>query len=220
MSSPDQPPAEEQLFDTGEFEAGLFWQRHRRTILLGAAIAVVGVIAIVAWLINSYNARIDAGAAFANAASPGAWREVIAKYPDSKQAADAYFLLAESQREQGDVAESTETYRKFLTVFPKHSLAGGARLGIAENLEISGKTAEAVTALKEAQEGGAGDYAAPYAALLEGRIYLRQGRLDEARRIFSTLVSTYSRSPAARAAGAQLDEIMPLLSPESAKVAQ
>lgn len=211
MSSHNQPPAEEQLLETDGLEAEIFWHRHRATII-GAVLAVlVAGVVVAAWFINAYQTRLSAQAAFAEARNPEAWREVIARYPRTEQAANAYFLLAESLREQGDIPQSTGMYQKFLVDFPTHQLAGGARLGIAENLEVAGKTGEALTALKDVQVAASGSYAAQFAALLEGRIYLRQEKLEEARKVFSTLVSTYSQSPAARAAGAQLDEMAPLL---------
>lgn len=214
MSSNTPPPAAEQLFAPGELEADLFWEKHRKTILIAVAAVLVVLALVTLWLINAHNTRLAAAAAFAEAGSPEAWREVMARYPSSPQAADAYFLLAESQREQGDIGGSNETYRKFLTVFPEHALAGGARLGLAENLAAEGKSAEALAALREVQVLNAGSYAASYAALLEGRMALREGRVAEARKIFSNLVATDSTSPAARVAGAQLDELVPILPPE------
>ncbi len=219
MSSTNLPPADEPLLETDSFAAELFWERHRGTILLGVAalLAVLGGTA--AWFINAHNQRLAAQALFAEASNPEAWREVVAKYPDSPQAAAAYFLLAESLREQGNVAESTAAYEKFLQVFPNHALAGGARLGVAENYDLSGKTKEALAALKVVQSSNAGSYAAPFAALLEGRISLREGRLEDARKIFANLVSTYAKSPLAHVAGAQLEAIIPLLPPAAAPAA-
>lgn len=216
MSTNNLPPATEQLFDSGELEAGLFWEKHRKTILTAVVAVLVVLGGFTAWLINAHNTRLAAAAAFAEAGNPEAWREVMAKYPSSPQAADAYFLVAESQREQGDFTGSNETYRKFLAAFPQHPLAGGARLGLAENLAAEGKSDEALAALREVQVTNAGSYAASFAALLEGRLALREGRVADARKIFSNLVATDSVSPAARVAGAQLDEMVPLLAPEPA----
>ena len=46
---------------------------------------------------------------------------------------------------------------------------------------------------------------------------MRSGKFDEARKVFTNLVSSYPRSPAARTAGAQLDAIVPFLPPEPEK---
>jgi tetratricopeptide (TPR) repeat protein len=207
----DQPPADDRVYDIGSLEAELFWEKYRFIILACAGVVLAVAAAIALWLLRTHGARQAAAALFAEANDPAAWREVIAKYPDSAAAADAYFLLAGSLREQGQLEESSGEYRKFLAAFPKSPLSGGARLGLAENLAMAGKTDEALAALRQVSEVDSGSYVAPFAALLEGRILVRSGKFEEARKVFSNLVSTYPRSPAARAAGAQLDAIVPFL---------
>jgi TolA-binding protein len=125
--------------------------------------------------------------------------------------------LADSLRREGKLEESSEEYEKFLAAFPKSSLLGGARLGLAENMAVAGKTDEVLAALQSLREKDGGSYVAPFAALLEGRILMRSGKFDEARKVFTNLVSSYPRSPAARTAGAQLDAIVPFLPPEPEK---
>ena len=216
-SKSDQPPADERVYDAGSFEAALFWQKNRTAILFGGAVILAVAAALVIWLFSQHSARRAAEALFAEAQDPVAWREVIAKYPDSVPAADAYFLLADSLRSQGKLEQSSELYEKFLTTFRAHPLAEGARLGLAENLVVAGKTNEALMALREVQARGSASYAAPFAALLEGRILVRMGKLDEARKVLANVVSTYPQSPAGRAAGAQLDALTPFLPPETQK---
>jgi len=212
-SKSDQPPADDRVYDVGSFEAELFWEKNRSVILICIGVVLALAAAVVMWLFSAHNARQAAESLLAGANNPVAWRELIAKYPDSVPAGNAYFLLADSMREQGNLEESSALYQKFLAVFPKSPLIGGARLGLAENLAVAGKTDEAIAALREVQEKESSSYAAPFAALLEGRILIRSGKFEEARKVFSNLVSTYPRSPAGRAAGAQLDAIVPFLPP-------
>lgn len=212
-SKSDQPPADDRVYDVGSFEAELFWEKNRSVILICIGVVLAVAAAVVVWLFSAHNARQAAESLLAGANNPVAWRELIAKYPDSVPAGNAYFLLADSMREQGNLEESSALYQKFLAVFPESPLIGGARLGLAENLAVAGKTDEAIAALREVQEKESSSYAAPFAALLEGRILIRSGRFEEARKVFSNLVSTYPRSPAGRAAGAQLDAIVPFLPP-------
>lgn len=201
------------------FDAELFWARHRASVIIGIVVVVAALVGTAFWFINSHNTKLASQELFATAKSPEAWREVIAKYPTSQSAADAYFLLAESQREQGNLAESTATFQKFLEVFPEHELSGGARLGLAENLLVGGKTAEAVAALKDVQTKSPDSYAAPFAALLEGRLFLRDGKFADARRVFTAVTTTYPKSPAASVAAAQLEQISLLVPPDAAKPA-
>jgi TolA-binding protein len=212
-SKSDQPPADDRVYDVGSFEAELFWEKNRSVILICIGVVLALAAAVVMWLFSAHNARQAAESLLAGANNPVAWRELIAKYPDSVPAGNAYFLLADSMREQGNLEESSALYQKFLAVFPESPLIGGARLGLAENLAVAGKTDEAIAALREVQEKESSSYAAPFAALLEGRILIRSGKFEEARKVFSNLVSTYPRSPAGRAAGAQLDAIVPFLPP-------
>ena len=214
MAKSDQPPADDRVYDIGGFEAELFWEKNRLMILVGVGVALVLAAALAIWFIRAHSQRQAAAALFAQAKDPAEWREVIARYPGSAPAADAYFLLADSLRREGKLEDSSAQYEKFLATFPKNSLGGGARLGLAENLAVAGKIDEALAALRAVREKDAGSYAAPFAALLEGRILMRSGKFDEARKVFSNLVSSYPRSPAARTAGAQLDAIVPFLPPE------
>ena len=213
-SKSDQPPADDRVYDLGSLEAELFWEKHRFIILACAGVVLAVAAAVALWLVRAHSARQAAAALFAEANDPAAWREVIAKYPNSAPAGDAYFLLAGALREQGKLEESSAEYQKFLAAFPKSPLSGGARLGLAENLAVAGKTDEALAALRQVREANSGSYAAPFAALLEGRMLVRDGKFEEARKVFANLVSTYPRTPAARAAGAQLDAIVPFLPDE------
>ncbi len=219
-SKSDQPPADERVYDVGSFEAELFWQKNRSAILIGGAFILAVAAAIVIWLFSQYSARRAAETLFAEAKDSDAWRELIAKYPASVPAANAYFLLADSLRSQGKLDESSALFEKFLTTFPAHPLAGGARLGIAENLAVAGKTNEALAALREVQTKGSASYAVPFAALLEGRILVRMGKFEDARKVLANLVAAYPQSPAGRAAGAQLDALAPFLPPDAQKAAQ
>jgi tetratricopeptide (TPR) repeat protein len=216
----DQPPADERVYEAGRFEAELFWHKNRSAILFGGAAILAIAGAVVIWLLTQRSARLAAEALFAQAQDPAAWREVIAKYPDSAPAANAHFLLADALRSQGKLEESSALYQQFLAAFPTNPLAGGARLGLAENLAVAGKTDEALAALREAQAKDSASYVAPFAALLEGRALIRMGKFDEARKALANLVSTYPQSPAGRAAGAQLDAIAPFLPPDAQKATQ
>lgn len=216
MAATHQPASDEPLYEAGDLDAEFFWQRNRSKILLAVAIIVIAVVASVAYFVNESSKLSAAQNAFATAKSPEAWREVIAKYPGTEQAANATILLAESFREQGNIPQSTETFQGFIKDFPKHQLISGARLGIAENYALAGKPDEAVAAYRDVQTLDAGSYAAPVASLMEGRLLIQQGKLEEASKVFSTLLSTYSKSPAGRMAGIQLNEISLLIPAKTA----
>ncbi len=209
----DQPlPSDEQVL-TDDFAAELFWHKHRQTIFAVVAVVVIAAVGITAWLVSIRQARLAAETLFAQAHNPQAWREVIAKYPKSAPAANAYFLLAESLREAGQTDESNQTYERFLQDFPTHPLVGGARLGLATNYEVPGKDKEALEALRELQAGNSSSYAASFAGLMEARILIRQGKLVEAQKVLTVIVQTYPDSPSARSAAAMGQQLALLIPP-------
>lgn len=209
------PPAEEQIIEEGGFELELFWHRHGRlVIILGLIVLALGL-GTGAWFFNQHRQNVDSAALLAVAGNPGKWRDVIATYPHSAAAADAYFLIANSQQEQGDFAASSQTYGEFIAAFPDHQLVGGALLGIAENFLAQGKTAEALEKLRELQASHSSSYAAPFAALDEGRILMRQGKFADARRIFTNVLQVYPASPVVPFSASLLQEIDRIVPPDA-----
>ena len=91
---------------------------------------------------------------------------------------------------------------------------GGARLGLAENLSVAGKTDDALAALRSLREKDAGSYAAPFRRTF-WKAASRCGAESSIKRArFSPILfPAIPRSPAAHTAGAQLDAIVPFLPP-------
>jgi len=221
VSTPSQPhtPAGDQTFVDNDFAAELFWEKNHK-VIIGAIVAVIIVaIGVVFWLYKSHNDKLAAEALFAEAKNPESWREVIAKYPRTQPAANAYFLLAEAQREQGNFDESNKTYQTFIDTFPKHSLIGGARLGLAENLAAQGKIKESQESLGLILTDDSSSYASPVAGLIEGQQLLRQGKIAEARKVFLNTAQSDPGSPAGRFAGSMGAQLAVLLPPDVAPVA-
>jgi len=201
------------LLESDGFDGDLFWAKYRSTII-GAAIAVVVVVVGGGfyWL-SERNTRINSEKAFADATTLEAWQTLIAQYPKSQAAADAYFLVAAAQRDGGKIEDATATYKKFLDTFPKNALAGAARLGIAQNLEQQNKMSEALDALRDVQSQDGKSYAASFALLEQARILLRQNKLEEARAALDTLTQSYPASPAAMFGGSILADVQALIPP-------
>jgi len=213
MSKDQLPPAEDRLLESDGLDADMFWAKYRSAII-GAVIAVV-VIAVGGgfyWL-SERNTRINSEKAFADATTVEAWQTLIAQYPKSQAAADAYFLVAAAQRDGGKIEDATATYKKFLDTFPKNALAGAARLGIAQNLEQQNKMSEALDALRDVQSQDGKSYAASFALLEQARILLRQNKLEEARAALDTLTQSYPASPAAMFGGSILSDVQALIPP-------
>ena len=209
MSSKNNPlPATDMPVLTDEnFGMDLFWEQHKTKVLIGAVALVVIVIAVGAGIFFSHSAKVASERAFSLAKTPEAWQEVVEKYPSSQSAAAAHFLLAESLRQEGKLADSTAHYEELIKRFPKYPLVGNARIGIAENLDLQGKMDEAVAAFQAAADQDSGTFAGPLALLMEGRLLLREGKSAEARKVFSRLRDADPDSLPGRVAMSQLAQL-------------
>lgn len=213
MSKDQLPPAEDRLLQSDAFDADLFWAKYRSAIIGGViAVVVIAVGGGFYWL-SERNTRINSEKAFAEATTVESWQTLIAQYPKSQAAADAYFLVAAAQRDGGKIEDSTATYKKFLEVFPKNALTGAARLGVAQNLEQQDKLSEALDALRDVQAQDGKSYVASFALLEQARILLRQNKLEEARAALNTLTQTYPTTPSAMFGGSILSDVQALIPP-------
>ncbi|PTX92991.1 hypothetical protein DB345_15235 [Spartobacteria bacterium LR76] len=213
MSKDQLPPAEDRLLESDGFDADLFWAKYRSAIIGGVvAVVVIAVGGGFYWL-SERNTRINSEKAFAEASTMEGWQTLVAQYPKSQAAADAYFLIAAAQRDGGKIEDSTATYKKFLDTFPKNALTGAARLGIAQNLEQENKLSEALDALRDIQAQDGESYVASFALLEQARILLRQNKLEEARAALNTLTQTYPTTPSAMFGGSILSDVQALIPP-------
>ncbi len=164
------------------------------------------------WL-SERNTRINSEKAFAEASTVEAWQTLIAQYPKSQAAADAYFLVAAAQRDNGKIEDSTATYKKFLEVFPKNALTGAARLGIAQNLEQQDKLSEALDALRECRLRTA--RAMWHRLPCSSRRGFSCARTSSRRLAapLNTLTQTYPTTPSAMFGGSILADVQALIPP-------
>ncbi|MEX1119242.1 MAG: tetratricopeptide repeat protein [Terrimicrobiaceae bacterium] len=204
----EQPlPADERIYTDESFGVELFWEKNKTAILLGIAAIIALALAVGIWVYRQHAVAEASQAAFAVAAGPDAWRELIAKYPASQPAAAARLMLAESLRESGDLKGSTEAYQEFVRDVPQtHPLHGLALLGLAQNASASGDQAGSLEKLKEA-DASSSTIAAELARLLEGRQLSEAGQHKEARAVYESIPTEFPNSLAARIALSQLEQI-------------
>jgi TolA-binding protein len=204
IAATDSPVVEQ---DGLEWE--LFWHANRAKILGGLLAAVVVLAAVGGWAVSQSIASEDAARMLAEANDATAWEALIAKYPRSTPAADAYFRLAGAQRETGKLEESTATFRKFLSSFPNHALAGAALFGIGQNQDSAGKADEALVTYDQVITGYPKSYVAPFAAYSRAEILLRDLKRDEARKVLEAIVAEFPASSAASMAQSQVQRLAP-----------
>lgn len=213
----EQPlPADDRIFTEESFGIELFWEKNKTAILLAVAAIIALVLAVSIWAYRQHIVAEESQKAFALANNPDAWREVIAKFPNTIPAASSQLMIAESLRQSGDLKGSTEAYSEFLASAPKtNPLLGLALIGLAQNASASGNMTESLEKLKEAAASSS-TYAAELALLLEGRQLAESGKYQEARAIYESIPTEFPNSLAARIAVSQIEQIA-IIDPGSAK---
>ena len=143
---------------------------------------------------------------YAAADKPGAidaYKQLVAKFPDSGLAPDAYYYLGVTQREENQFAEAAATYDEFLKkpALAQHDLAMEIRLRHGICLFELKKFPEAEQRFAEVAQKK--DFAlADFAMLRQGQCRLEQKKPDEAAQIFANLLQAFPQS--AYKAAAQL----------------
>lgn len=205
--SAQTPPADERIFTDETLGYELFWQKNKKTILLGIATVVALALATGLYFLNQHNRSTEAAKAFALATDEASWTAVMEKFPGTMPAVSSALMVAASQRQGGDLKASTATYNSLLARLPKkHPLEGLALLGLAENASASGNNKESLEQLRVTATSSS-PFAAQLAILLEGRQLSESGQITEARRAFESLSAEFPESLAARVARSQAEQL-------------
>src|SRR3954452_3116684 len=138
----------ETLSHDPALDAHVFWFRYQRQILIAVAVVIVLAIGFGAYWIYSDRRNASAEALLASAHDTAGYQQVISHYESTPAGATAYLLLAEAQRKDGKYADSNATLQKFIDKNPRHELTPAARIGTASNLQLLGKTDEALAAFQ------------------------------------------------------------------------
>ncbi len=157
MTTP--PPAETQTKDPSvPIEAGLdvvaheFWQKHRRTLLIAAGIALLAVIGREGWSYYASQHELDVRTDFARAADRPEQLLAFAKANASHPLAGvAYLQVADIRYEAGDFRGALENYSKAAASLQNPGALGRARLGAAMSQINAGDKAAAEAGFKAIQ---------------------------------------------------------------------
>lgn len=207
MNAPQQPVLQGPVLEDSSFDWDLFWEKNKSSILGGVAAVIIAGVGTAGWLIYSTNQNSAAQRLLAEANGIPAWQSVVDRFPKSMPAADALMRIASSERDAGNIDQSTKAFREFLNRFPNHPLAGGALLGVAMNQDAAGDAQGAMATCRQVVTQFPQSYAAPFAAYTEAEILLRGFQIEEARRSFNMVVSQFPASPAARMSAGQLSRL-------------
>ena len=195
-------------------ETRVFWERFKTEIIAALIIVVLAIVGFGAY--RFYSDRRAASALLASAKSADAYQQVIADYPNTPAAADAYILLAEAQRKEKKFTEANTTLQVFIDKNPNHELVSTAKMAMAANLESMGKNDEALSMYQQIASIYPNSFNAPLALLSQMYLLKSRNQTEEARRVCETILTRYRESFWAGEAARELRLLKPSASSEPA----
>lgn len=185
-------------------EREVFWDRYKKEVMILLVLALVAVAAFGGYRLYAERRANSAAIRLADAKTSADFQKVIAEYPDTPAGGSAYLLLADAQRNEKKFVEANTTLQTFLDKFPKHELAGTARLAMAGNLEALGKKDEALVTYQRLVSSDPQGFTAPVALFSQIHLFKEKKQIEEARRVCETIMTQYRDSRFAAEATYQL----------------
>jgi TolA-binding protein len=197
-------------------ETRVFWERFKTEIIAALIIVVLAIVGFGAYRFYSDRRAASASALLAGAKSADVYQQVIADYPNTPAAADAYILLAEAQRKEKKFTEANTTLQVFIDKNPNHELVSTAKMAMAANLESMGKNDEALSIYQQIASIYPNSFNAPLALLSQVYLLKSKNQTEEARRVCETILTRYRESFWAGEAAQELRLLKPSASSEPA----
>jgi len=197
-------------------ETRVFWERFKTEIIAALIIVVLVIVGFGAYRFYSDRRAASASALLASAKSADAYQQVIADYPNTPAAADAYILLAEAQRKEKKFTEANTTLQVFIDKNPNHELVSTAKMAMAANLESMGKNDEALSIYQQIASIYPNSFNAPLALLSQVYLLKSKNQTEEARRVCETILTRHRESFWAGEAAQELRLLKPSASSEPA----
>jgi tetratricopeptide (TPR) repeat protein len=182
----------------------VFWERYKKEVMAVLILALLAGAGYGGYKIYSDQRANGAASMLASARTPTDFQKVITEYPGTSAGGSAYLLLADAQKNEKKFTEANTTLETFLDKFPKHELAGTARLAIAGNLEALGKKDEALAAYQRLVAIDPQGFTAPVALYSQIHLFKDKKQIEEARRVCETIMTQYRESRLAADAAYQL----------------
>jgi len=187
------PTAPPSSYDAA-LETRVFWERFKTEIIAALIIVVLAIVGFGAYRFYIDRRAAGASAMLASAKSADAYQQVIADYPNTPAAADAYLLLAEARRKEKKFTDANTTLQVFIDKNPNHELVSTAKMAMAANLESMGKNDEALSMYQQIASTYPNSFNAPLALLSQVYLLKSKNQTEEARRVCETILTRYRES--------------------------
>jgi TolA-binding protein len=215
QKTPYTPMAsDEPVYEIDSFE--MLWEQHKGKIIGGAVAAIVVIVGIFGWLIVTNNQRTSAEKAFGAARTAAEYQAVIQQFPSQPVSGSATLLLAASLRGEKKYDEANQVLEQFVKAQPEHPFAPLAKVDMAMNLALAGKTDDAEKTLGGVAQADGKSFAAPFALLLEAEMKSAQNNREEALKAYRELSKTFPESIATRASAPAYQALASLFPPAPA----
>jgi outer membrane protein assembly factor BamD (BamD/ComL family) len=219
MAEPTQP--------VPTFDPEIFWEFHKKKIILGAIVALLVLIGGGGYVLFQTIQNQKAAAAFSSAGSIDGWKAVINQFPSSVAAGNSYLRIAGQLRSDGKYQDSDGAYDTFVHQFPKHPLLVTAYMGLAANAELEKDARKALDHYKKITDQFGSSFEAPMALYNQGRLTeeiatatdqskeASQSGLRQAQTLFESVVTRYPTSIAAQIAEPEAKRLAEKIAQES-----
>jgi tetratricopeptide (TPR) repeat protein len=197
-------------------ETRFFWEKYKTGIVTILLLALFGIVGFGGYRFYSERRDAAASALLGRAKTAQDYEQVISRCPNTPAAADAYLLLAETERNEKKFPEANATLQTFINQYPTHELVTNAWMAMAANYESMGKTDEALATYQKAAASYPSNFNAPLALLSQVHLLKAKNKTEEARLVCEKILTDYRESYWANEAGRQLRLLKPATPPPTA----
>lgn len=134
---------------TFEDKLRLFWDKYRNAIFALCVGVILAIVAKGGWDYFAQQKEIDLGKAYAAATTPEQIKAFAAAHSDHALGGIAQIRIADDAYKAAKPAEAVPAYEKAIAILKDGPLAARAKMGRALAQAQAGKTAEAVSDLKQ-----------------------------------------------------------------------
>jgi predicted negative regulator of RcsB-dependent stress response len=182
-----------------EFDLGIFFERHRKTILTAGAVLAVGVVSVWSWTasaerkaVRSEQALMSAQQAFYSGNTQLAatdLQRVVDRYGGTPAGGRAAILLAKIRYDESKPAEGVAILRATIGKSGSKAFRPAINALIAQGLEAQGKFDSAATAFRAAAAAERLDIAREHYQAMAARALASAGNKSEALRIWEAIAA-------------------------------